>query len=120
MIGKFPKQILVGPYTGLEYDAYRCDLEELNLGARDSATLVKLEQAQRTFQNQREKYEKSRNDLSVKLQLLEENKVKVLHHHLVLFHGAVASYNTSNHQHLEASTKLPMPGTEPPSWLEES
>ncbi|XP_052353978.1 arfaptin-1-like isoform X1 [Oncorhynchus nerka] len=109
----------------IEYDAYRCDLEDLNLGPRDTATLPKLEQAQRTFQNQREKYEKSRNDLSVKLKLLEENKVKVLQHQLVLFHGAVASNSTSNHQHLElslqqASTKLPMPGTEPPSWLEES
>uniref|UniRef100_A0AAZ3SRJ6 AH domain-containing protein n=1 Tax=Oncorhynchus tshawytscha TaxID=74940 RepID=A0AAZ3SRJ6_ONCTS len=92
---------------------------------RYTATLPKLEQAQRTFQNQREKYEKSRNDLSVKLKLLEENKVKVLQHQLVLFHGAIASNSTSNHQHLElslqqASTKLPMPGTEPPSWLEES
>uniref|UniRef100_A0AAZ3NN53 AH domain-containing protein n=1 Tax=Oncorhynchus tshawytscha TaxID=74940 RepID=A0AAZ3NN53_ONCTS len=109
----------------IEYDAYRCDLEDLNLGPRDTATLPKLEQAQRTFQNQREKYEKSRNDLSVKLKLLEENKVKVLQHQLVLFHGAIASNSTSNHQHLElslqqASTKLPMPGTEPPSWLEES
>ncbi|XP_064787041.1 arfaptin-1-like isoform X2 [Oncorhynchus masou masou] len=109
----------------IEYDAYRCDLEDLNLGPRDTATLPKLEQAQRTFQNQREKYEKSRNDLSVKLKLLEENKVKVLQQQLVLLHGAVASNSTSNHQHLElslqqASTKLPMPGTEAPSWLEES
>nr|XP_046176360.1 arfaptin-1-like [Oncorhynchus gorbuscha] len=92
----------------IEYDAYRCDLEDLNLGPRDTATLPKLEQAQRTFQNQREKYEKSRNDLSVKLKLLEENKVKVLQHQLVLFHGAVASNSTSNHQHLEV---LPMPGS---------
>ncbi|XP_028973671.2 arfaptin-1 isoform X2 [Esox lucius] len=109
----------------VEYDAYRCDLEDLNLGPRDTATLPKLEQAQRTFQNHREKYERSRDDLSVKLKLLEENKVKVLHQQLMLFHDAVVSYNTTNHRHIElslqqASTKLTMPGTESPSWLEES
>ncbi|KAL0970582.1 hypothetical protein UPYG_G00244020 [Umbra pygmaea] len=109
----------------IEYDAFRCDLEELNLGPRDAATLPKLELAQITFQDHREKYEKSRDDLSVKLKLLEENKVKVLHHQLVLFHEAVVSYNTLNHQHLElsqqqADSKLSMPSTEAPSWLEES
>lgn len=52
------------------------DLEELNLGPRDAVTLPKLEQAQRSFQSQREKYQKSRDDLSVKLKLLEENKVR--------------------------------------------
>ncbi|KAJ8008565.1 hypothetical protein DPEC_G00106210 [Dallia pectoralis] len=105
----------------VEYDAYRCDLEELNLGPRDIATLPKLEQAQKSFQSHREKYEKTRDDLSVKLTLLEENKVKVLHQQLMLFHDAVVSHNTTNHQHIEqASSKLTMPGTESPSWLEES
>lgn len=59
----------------VEYDAYRVDLEELNLGPRDAATLPKLERAQREFQGQREKYERIRDDLSVKVKLLEENKV---------------------------------------------
>lgn len=59
----------------IEYDAYRVDLEELNLGPRDAATLPKLERAQKEFQSQREKYERIRDDLSVKVKLLEENKV---------------------------------------------
>lgn len=59
----------------VEYDAYRTDLEELNLGPRDATTLPKIEQSQIQFQIHREKYEKMRNDVSIKLQFLEENKV---------------------------------------------
>lgn len=66
---------MVSPTSRIEYDAYRVDLEELNLGPRDAATLPKLERAQKEFQSQREKYEKIRDDLSVKVKLLEENKV---------------------------------------------
>lgn len=51
------------------------DLEELNLGPRDTCTLPKLEQAQKDFQSQRERYQKIRDDLSVKVKLLEDNKV---------------------------------------------
>lgn len=61
----------------MEYDAYRVDLEELNLGPRDAVTMPKLEQAQRDFQSQRDRYQKVRDDLSVKVKLLEENKVGV-------------------------------------------
>lgn len=59
----------------MEYDAYRTDLEELNLGPRDANTLPKIEQSQQLFQVHRDKYEKMRNDVSVKLKFLEENKV---------------------------------------------
>lgn len=62
----------------IEYDAYRVDLEELNLGPRDATTLPKLERAQKEFQGQRERYEKIRDTLSVKVKLLQENKVRVL------------------------------------------
>lgn len=59
----------------VEYDAYRTDLEELNLGPRDATTMPKIEQSQQQFQIYREKYERMRNDVSVKLKFLEENKV---------------------------------------------
>lgn len=59
----------------IEYDAYRTDLEELNLGPRDANTLPKIEQSQQLFQMHKEKYDKMRNDVSVKLKFLEENKV---------------------------------------------
>ena len=60
----------------MEYDAYRVDLEELNLGPRDAITMPKLELAQKDFQSQREKYQSVRDGLSVKVKLLQENKVR--------------------------------------------
>ncbi|XP_051558481.1 arfaptin-1-like isoform X3 [Myxocyprinus asiaticus] len=108
----------------IEYDAYRTDIEELNLGPRDANTLPKIELSQQQFQIHREKYEKMRNDVSVKLKFLEENKVKVLHNQLILFHNAVAAYFTGNQQQLEQTLKqfhikLKLPGGDIPSWLEE-
>jgi hypothetical protein len=52
-------------------------LEELNLGPRDANTLPKIEQSQHLFQAHKEKYDKMRNDVSIKLKFLEENKVNV-------------------------------------------
>ncbi|KAM7366583.1 hypothetical protein PAMP_016015 [Pampus punctatissimus] len=108
----------------IEYDAYRVDLEELNLGPRDAVTLPKLEQAQKDFQSQREKYQRIKDDLSVKLKLLEENKVKVLHHQLWLLHGAVAAHSLSCHSFLQqniqqAREHLNNPSMDTPSWLED-
>lgn len=59
----------------MEYDAYRTDLEELNLGPRDENSMPKIQQSEQQFQVHREKYERMRNDVSVKLKFLEENKV---------------------------------------------
>ncbi|XP_037105187.1 arfaptin-1 isoform X4 [Syngnathus acus] len=109
----------------VEYDAYRTDLEELNLGPRDNNTLPKIEHSQQLFQAHRDKYERMRNDVSVKLKFLEENKVKVLHNQLILFHNAIAAYYSGNQQQLEQTMKqfhikLKAPGSERPSWLEEN
>ncbi|KAM4604262.1 arfaptin-1 isoform 3-T3 [Polymixia lowei] len=108
----------------VEYDAYRTDLEELNLGPRDATTMPKIEQSQQQFQVHRDKFEKMRNDVSIKLKFLEENKVKVLHNQLILFHNAIAAYYAGNQQQLEQTLKqfhikLKMPGGDTPSWLEE-
>ncbi|KAM8842990.1 arfaptin-1 isoform 2-T2 [Synchiropus picturatus] len=108
----------------VEYDAYRTDLEELNLGPRDGSTMPKIEYSQQQFQIHREKYERMRNNVSVKLKFLEENKVKVLHNQLTLFHNAIAAYYAGNQQQLEQTLKqfhikLKMPGGDTPSWLEE-
>ncbi|XP_075054784.1 arfaptin-1 isoform X2 [Mixophyes fleayi] len=108
----------------VEYDAYRTDLEELNLGPRDATTMPKIEQSQQLFQTHKEKYDKMRNDVSIKLKFLEENKVKVLHNQLVLFHNAIAAYFAGNQKQLEQTlkqfhVKLKTPGVDAPSWLEE-
>lgn len=59
----------------MEYDAYRTDLETLTLGPRDSTTAPKLEEAQRKFTHHKEKFDKLRGDVAIKLKFLDENKV---------------------------------------------
>lgn len=59
----------------LEFDAYRSDLEELSLGPRDAAAMVRMEMAQHDYQVHRDKYERLRSDVTIKLKFLEENKV---------------------------------------------
>lgn len=109
----------------IEYDAYRVDLEELNMGPRDTNTVPKLEAAQQEFQGQKERFQKIRDDLSVKVKLLEENKVKVLHNQLLLLHSAVAAHSLSCHSFLEqnirqAEEHINHSSASAPSWLEES
>lgn len=59
----------------LEFDAYRSDLEEMSLGPRDAAAMVRIEMAQNDYQIHRDKYERLRSDVTIKLKFLEENKV---------------------------------------------
>ncbi|XP_056613599.1 arfaptin-2a isoform X1 [Triplophysa dalaica] len=108
----------------LEYDAYRTDLEELSTGPRDSATIMRIETAHQQYQIHKDKYERLRSDVSIKLKFLEENKVKVMHKQLLLFHNAISAYFAGNQQQLEETlrqfnVKLKPPGSDKPSWLEE-
>lgn len=48
--------------------------------------MPKLERAQKEFQGQRERYEKIRDALSVKVKLLQENKVRMLCMEVGCFH----------------------------------
>ncbi|KAG2456398.1 ARFP2 protein, partial [Polypterus senegalus] len=108
----------------LEFDAYRADLEELNMGPRDAMTLSRIETAQQQFHIHKGKYERLRSDVTIKLKFLEENKVKVMHKQLLLFHNAISAYFAGNQQQLEQTikqfnVKLKPPGVDKPSWLEE-
>ncbi|XP_016098205.1 arfaptin-2-like isoform X3 [Sinocyclocheilus grahami] len=108
----------------LEFDAYRTDLEELSVGPRDAAAMVRIEMAQQQYQIHKDKYERLHSDVSIKLKFLEENKVKVMHKQLLLFHNAVSAYFAGNQQQLEQTlrqfnVKLKPPGSDKPSWLEE-
>ncbi|XP_051253176.1 arfaptin-2-like isoform X2 [Dicentrarchus labrax] len=108
----------------LEFDAYRSDLEELSLGPRDAAAMVRIEMSQHDYQIHRDKYERLRSDVTIKLKFLEENKVKVMHKQLLLFHNAISAYFAGNQQQLEQTliqfnVKLKPPGSDKPSWLEE-
>lgn len=59
----------------LEYDAYRNDIEALQLGPRETTPAHKLEEAQRKFEDHKAKFEKLRGDVSIKLKFLDENRV---------------------------------------------
>ena len=62
----------------IEYDAYRTDLESTQTGSRTAATAAKAEEAKQQFDVQKEKFDRLRNDLAIKLRFLEENKVYTL------------------------------------------
>jgi len=59
----------------IEFDAYRTDLESTQTGPRTPATAAKAEVAKQQFDAQKEKFDRLRGDLAIKLRLLEENKV---------------------------------------------
>ena len=59
----------------IEYDAYRTDLESTQAGPRTAVTAVKAEEAQQQYNMQKEKFDRLRGDLAIKLRFLEENKV---------------------------------------------
>lgn len=53
----------------IEFDAYRMDLELSSAPAN--------EEAQRSFSKHKETYEKLRADVTVKMQFLDENRVRI-------------------------------------------
>ena len=72
----------------IEYDAYRTDFETTQAGPRTAATAVKAEEAKQQYDVQKEKFDRLRGDLAIKLRFLEENKVGnliFLNESLVLF-----------------------------------
>lgn len=118
----------------LEFDAYRSDLEELSLGPRDAVAMARIDAAQQQYQVHKDKYERLRSDVTIKLKFLEENKVsvhgilqsqrtflsrvdflscpvtfvsqvKVMHKQLLLFHNAISAYFAGNQQQLEQTLK---------------
>ncbi|KAL7296071.1 hypothetical protein TKK_0010625 [Trichogramma kaykai] len=109
----------------VEYDAYRTDLEALALAAKtDPASLARLEEAQQSYELHKQNFEKLRSDVSIKLKFLDENRIKVMHKQLLLFHNAVAAYFSGNQLALEEtlkqfSVKVKSPNSSLPSWLEQ-
>ncbi|XP_038055749.1 arfaptin-2-like isoform X4 [Patiria miniata] len=108
----------------IEYDAYRADLESLQLAPKDATTQARLHDARVKYEGQKERFDKLRQDVAVKLRFLEENKVKVMHKQLLLFHNAISAYFSGNQQALDATLKQfnirPKAGNEvKPSFLEQ-
>ncbi len=83
-----------------------------------------LAEAQLAHDHQKVEFEKLRADVSVKLRFLNENRVKVMHKQLLLFHNAVSAYFSGNQTALEATLKqfnikMKTGNVAPPSWLEQ-
>ncbi|KAH3842133.1 arfaptin-2-like [Dreissena polymorpha] len=109
----------------LEFDAYRTDLEQQQaVAARDSANIARQEELKRKYEDQKQKYDQLRGDVAIKLKFLDENRIKVMHKQLLLFHNAISAYFSGNQSALEATLKqfnikLKAPNAETPSWLED-
>ncbi|CAF1021864.1 unnamed protein product [Adineta steineri] len=82
----------------LEYDACRTEMELLSPGSQ-------LNEKQREFEKYKERYEKLKCDVSIKLKFLDENQTKVMKKELLLFHNAIAAYFSGNQAALEATMK---------------
>ncbi|XP_043244039.1 arfaptin-2-like [Amphibalanus amphitrite] len=106
----------------IEYDAYRADLEWLQQGGDAAAgAAAKVEEARRLHDAKKAHYEKLRADVVIKLRFLNENRVKVMHKQLVLYHNAVSNYFTGNQRALEGTLKqfhVKTPSAADPSFLE--
>ncbi|CAH0384863.1 unnamed protein product [Bemisia tabaci] len=108
----------------IEYDAYRTDLELLVQASSSETNSERLEKAQTNFERHKMDFEKLRADVVVKLKFLDENRVKVMHKQLLLFHNAISAYFSGNQQALEATlkqfnVKVRPPNSALPSWLEQ-
>ena len=58
----------------------------------------KLRDAQMQMDRARQEYEKKRHDVSVKLELLDENRIKVMRQQLVLLHSATGKLSQITNQ----------------------
>ncbi|XP_059488589.1 arfaptin-2 isoform X2 [Neocloeon triangulifer] len=102
----------------IEFDAYRADLEALSQAPR---TDPRFEEAQQNYESHKTKFENLRADVAVKLKFLDENRIKVMHKQLVLFHNAISAYFSGNQQALESTLKqfnITVKPPSNPSWLE--
>lgn len=84
----------------IELDACRTDLlnsRSTNAGSVPDANI------QAEYEKYKSNYENMRADIIVKMRLLDENRVKVMHKQLILLHNAVAAYYSGNAQLLEST-----------------
>ncbi|CAG9759792.1 unnamed protein product [Ceutorhynchus assimilis] len=105
----------------IEYDAYRTDLESLSTKPEGT---IGLEEAQQGYELHRQNFMKLRAEVTIKMKFLDENRIKVMHKQLLLFHNAISAYFSGNQQALEATLKqfnikIKTPNSTFPSWLEQ-
>jgi len=108
----------------IEYDAYRSDLEYYATTPQTDISLQKQRETEERFGQQKQEFEKLRSDVQIKLKFLDENRVKVMHKQLLLFHNAISAYFSGNQTALEAtmkqfSIKVKNPNQSSSSWIEQ-
>ena len=81
----------------LEFDAEKNSLA-IAVGQPTAAAGEKL-------RNAKCKYERLREDVIIKMKFLEENKAKVMHKQLILFHNAFAAFASGNASALDSTLK---------------
>lgn len=89
----------------LEYDAYKFDLESLKSVPHNEQKLHEIAILEQEVINYREKYENLKKDVAIKIKFLDENRVKVMKKHLVLFQKAINTYFTGNGEALCSTMK---------------
>lgn len=124
----------------LEFDAYRTELEKLQLSSSYHQSKPLNNQQQQISQTQRaieqkqnqlnelekkykffkDRYEKLREDVNIKIKFLDENKVKVMQNQLILFNNATSAYFSGNKQGLESTMKQFNVKLTQPSFLEKN
>ncbi|CAF2112341.1 unnamed protein product [Rotaria magnacalcarata] len=85
----------------IEYDAYRFDYE-VSLTRNKSGEQISPadEYIQQQYQHFKQRYEKTKEDVAIKLKLLDENRILLMKQQLLLFHNAIGAYFSINRQQL--------------------
>jgi len=102
--------VLLTAHCRVEFDAYRSDLEALQSAPRvgDPAAAQKLEDAQQRYTEHRDKFERLRSDVSIKMKFLDENRVgrTFFYSFFLLFvpEHNVSNWCTTKHNSLAAVT----------------
>ncbi|OTF75640.1 arfaptin-2-like protein [Euroglyphus maynei] len=109
----------------LEYDAERNCLNGLmysstnagpSSGTTSTATATSMNSEK--MHQVRTRYERLKEDVAIKMKFLDENKAKVMHKQLVLFHNAFAAFASGNAAALDSTLKQFSIRPQPSSFLE--
>jgi len=89
----------------VEYDAYRNQLEELQMTQRNAMS-GKVRETQFKMDQARTTYEQKRSDVGVKLELLDENRIKVMKQQCLLLHSATVAYFNGSYEKVRETVKV--------------
>jgi len=92
------KQLVKDVDAGIEYDAYRTDLEALVQATKsDSNNAARLEEAQASYEGHKQNFEKLRSDVSIKLKFLDENRVLFNSFYKLLINNRLIDMSFNDH-----------------------